>query len=377
MTDTETLAERPPPGSAVGDLITLAGDTTADAVRPGDGPDPLAALRAEATAAIKADALSVQRAAREVGVGGSTLSAWLNGTYSGDDDAVGAKVGAWLDARRARAATRAAMPRDPGFVPTPSARAFLGVLDHAQHTPDLALVSGGAGVGKTTAAREYARTNPNVFLLTAQPAMRDAGPRMVLDELAEALGVREARSSQKIVRALVARLRDTRALVVIDEAQNLSTRALDQVRSVHDLAEVGVALVGNEEVHGRLEGTARTPDYAQLFSRVGMRISRPASRSEDVEALLDAWGVAREGDVRPVLRDVARECGALRGAVKTLRLAHRMLGADEGATALTGRHVRLAWRKLSSSPKAAATAPAPAAAPAAAVAASAGGRADG
>src|ERR1035437_1267786 len=49
----------------------------------------------------------------------------------------------------------------------------------------------------------------------------------------------------------------TGGLLVIDEAQHLSVAALDQIRSIHDATDLGIALVGNQQVYARLTGGNR------------------------------------------------------------------------------------------------------------------------
>lgn len=62
---------------------------------------------------------------------------------------------------------------------------------------------------------------------------------------------------QKRSRATSSRLKGTQGLLIVDEAQHLSAGAIDQLRAVHDRAEVGLALLGNEEVWSRIDGGGR------------------------------------------------------------------------------------------------------------------------
>jgi DNA transposition AAA+ family ATPase len=278
--------------------------------------------------------------AQETGIAYGTFSSWIGGTYAGNTSRIAAAGQRWIDAQATKSQTRAAMPKAPEFVETPTARAIISVLEFAQFTPDLVMIAGGAGVGKTTAVERHLATNPNVFVLTGEPCF--STPRMLLDCLKDVLGLTEKYSSQTVSRAIVRRLQGTGGLVVVDEAQHLSSQSLDQMRTIHDLAKVGVALVGNETVYTRLEGHARQAQFAQLFSRVGMRISRTKPQQADIAKLIDAWGV--EGaDERRLLTDIARRPGALRGMTKALRMAH-MLAAGAPVTA---EIIRRAWEQIS------------------------------
>ena len=284
---------------------------------------------------------STASVARLVGVGESTLAAWMAGKYSGRSEDVAAKVKTWLDARPAQARTQATMRTATAFAQTPTADAFLAALEHAQFVPDLVVIAGGAGVGKTTCCRQYERTHRNVWVLTGEPAL--ATGFAMLERLCGTLGVLEyspAGRSREITR----RLAGSGGLLIIDEAQHLSTAAIEQLRSFHDVAGVGLALVGNEAVYSRIDGGGRRAEFAQLFSRVGMRVKRNRPLGRDIEVLLDSNEVEDDG-VRKLLRAIGSKPGALRGMIKTLRVARMMAQAAEEA--LAAEHVRAAWSRLS------------------------------
>ena len=103
-----------------------------------------------------------------------------------------------------------------------------------------------------------------------------------------------------------------------------------------------MALLGNESVYSRLEGTGRSSSLAQLYSRVGMRMTRGKPLPEDVTALITAWGIDDDA-AASVLRQIAAKPGALRGLTKTLRLAALTGG-------LSSTHIRAAWSQLGNTP---------------------------
>lgn len=300
------------------------------------------ALRAQVTTVREQRGCPTAEIAREIGIPNSTFSAWLAGTYKGRVRTQDDLVERWLrnldNAKRTAATLRDA----PSFVATPAAEKFFDAFAYAQHAPDLVVVWGGAGVGKTTAIGAYRARTPNVWVLTGEPCI--STPRMALDEVAELLGLTEGRSTHRISRGIVQRMRGTRGLLIVDEAQHLNTATLDQLRTLHDLANVGVVLVGNEKVQNRIEGGARTSEFAQLFSRVGMRVPQPKAQKGDVDALLDAWGIAGVG-TRKLLMTIAGKAGALRVMTKTIRIAD--MQAREAGEELDVKHVKMAWQHLS------------------------------
>ncbi len=279
--------------------------------------------------------------AAESGVPMGTISAWAGGTYQGEGSPIAEKAERYLASTEKREAVRAIAP-DLGFVLTPSAQDFMALLNRAQHMPDISVLTGAPGVGKTRAACEYKRRNPNVFKIVAEPSLSTIPA--LLGSIAHELRVTEVGRQDRIARLIKQRLIGTRALIIVDEAQHLTTEMLDQLRAFHDQAEIGIALVGNSAVIGRLEGGRRSQEYAQLYSRVGMRLNRREAKKADVDALLDAWGVEEKG-VRLALRAVAKQGGALRSCNKAFLLA-QMIAANEGR-ALSAEDVQLAYGQIS------------------------------
>lgn len=318
---------------------------------PSDPPDPT--WTPEAIDAVRADVkriaaerrMSISLVAREAGVAGGTFSMWLSNTYTGRNDRIAEQAKRWIASLADRDAAKAVAPDAPTFQMTPTAEAMFALFSHAQHMPDLVVIAAGAGCGKTSSACAYTRRHPNVFKVVAEPCAN--GPRAVLEDLARACGImdRSGTALHRASRILADRLRGTGALIMVDEAQHLTTVAIDQLRTIHDKAEVGVALVGNETVLSRIEGAGRTAEFAQLFSRVGMRLKRARPQRGDIDVLLDAWNVD-EADQRKLLHLIARKPGALRGMTKALRVAHILASNDRRS--LTADDIRQAWERLSS-----------------------------
>ena len=290
--------------------------------------------------ALGARRLSVALAAKEIDIGYSTLSSWLAVKYNGDNAAVADKVRTWLRHQEDLARHRAALPTLPDFVNTPTAGSILAILMHAQTVPDIVLVTGGAGIGKTTACAEYRRRHPNVWMHTAEPA--GSSVHAMIEGICDAMGVREnaaSRRSPEIVR----RATGSGGLLIIDEAKHLGSAALDQLRTFHDKAQIGIAVSGNSEVFARIDGDGRRGLFAQFRSRVGMRISRANPLGADVEAILSAANVYGDPE-RRLLRVVANKPGALRGVAKTLRVAHILAAAD--GTDISEAHIKAAAERL-------------------------------
>ena len=299
------------------------------------------ATREECRAAISDLGLTQALAAREIGISDSALSQWLAGKYGGDRDAVAERIRAWLKACAERASMSASLPEPPGWIETPSAVRIDAALTYAQMAGDVALVYGGAGMGKTMTARRYAARRPNAWVATMTPAAHALGP--CLDRVSEACGLRgRGGRAAKLESSLRDRVEGTRGLLVVDEAQHLGLRALEALRGLHDATGGGLALVGNETIYTRVAGGRRAAEFAQLHSRVGKRVRLAAPDRKDISLLLDAWRPAVTQEARKIASEAARRPGALRGMTKVLRLAALISrGAEIG-----GPHIEEAWAEL-------------------------------
>lgn len=303
--------------------------------------EEMADIRAAVRAIMEAERLSQADVARDSGVKYGTFTGWLGGSYAGNNDRVAGAVQIWLSAREEKKRASAHVPKVPGFQMTPSAEAFLDTLRFAQIMPEISVIAGGAGIGKTTAIGHYARTTPNVWVATMDPSRANINPMLV--ELCEVMDVVE-KSPTRLVRAIGDKIEGSGGLIVVDEAQHLAPVSLDQLRSIYDRYQVGIALIGNETVYSRLEGEGRKANFAQLFSRIGVRVTQARPKAADMCTLIKAWDVTDADEIK-LLKAIARKPGALRGMTKCLQLAS-MLAAGAGEKR-TIKHMKAAWDRLS------------------------------
>ena len=290
-------------------------------------------LRTRVRAQMESDELSLNAAANQSGVSYSTLSAWMNGKYAGNNEKVDEKVSRWLENCRTSTKVRRSMPKEPGFIETPTAQIWMSVFEYSQSGPDVGLITGDAGLGKTLAAENYRNANPNVWLMTADSSMRS--PTAILRKLTRLVDANEQRGPG-MMDSILERVVGTRGLIIVDEAQNLQTESIDLLRKIYDEARIGLVFMGNVPLKARIEGMGRQASHAQIFSRIGMRKNRDKPQVKDVMPLLDAWEIT--GSVlRKTCRWIAMQPGHLRTLNKTLPSSSFLCRVGRGGKWLVSR----------------------------------------
>lgn len=287
--------------------------------------------------------LSWSELGQQSGIPSGTLSQFGAATYAGNNDRVAAEVARFRQKVAAQAELALEAPEIPDWFDTPTAARTTALLSWAQRGR-ITVVAMGPGTGKTKAARHYRDLMSNVWLITMAPST--AGVNNMQIETLAAMGERDARGTPQSLSARIrARVKGTGGLMIFDEAQHLSEKSIEEIRSWHDATGIGIALLGNEEVIARLEGGSRRAAFAQLYSRVGMRHIQAVPMAADADALAGAWGVTDAQQVQ-FIQTISQRPGGLRGCTMTMELA-TMIAAGEGRP-LSIAHLRDAWGQLAS-----------------------------
>ncbi|OOF88035.1 DNA transposition protein [Rodentibacter ratti] len=268
---------------------------------------------------IKEEKLLQSNVAKELGYTAAVLSAYLKGTYTGDNKAVEKAIENWLKTQEKKVRV---FVEAPHFIEIPTAKKVFSALDMAKILPTMVTVYGASGVGKTKACQEYAKNNQNVWMITASPAR--ATLSSILFELALALGINDApRRKDRLSRMITKKIKGTQGLVIVDESDHLPYDALEELRIIQEEAEVGFALIGNDKVYTRIQGGVnQAHEYARLWSRIGNNCGVKASTKGDIKAIAQAWGLdITDKDLMTVLYDIGGKAGGLRALTQYLRLA--------------------------------------------------------
>lgn len=274
------------------------------------------------------------------GIPHGTLSNLLGAKgYAGDRKRYADKIAAYRQTVTAQADVALDLPEKPGYFETPTSLAITQYLQWAQRGR-LVLIVTGAGLGKTQTAKRFVDTNHASFMATMTASTSGIMPMQ--QRVLRALGEKQPVGSPAGLSEMICdKVRERKhATIIIDEAQHLSIKALEEIRSWHDDTGVGIALMGNERVQQSIYGIARAADFAQIFSRIGLKLTRPRAVDGDAEALAAAWGITDKAMVAFVA-EMASKPGALRGATFAIEVAH-MLAVAQG-TKVNLQHLKTAW----------------------------------
>lgn len=276
--------------------------------------------------------------AKQSDVSPTALSQFMNDSYSGDNQKIADKLTVWLDNKKKANNLKTA----PSFVETPTSKKIFNALDYAKIAGCFVVVYGNSGVGKTNAITEYAK-QPNTWLITVRPS--SAKLLECLHDIACALDIDYApKRLGTLSSAICKKMRETKGLLIIDEADHLPYDALEEIRLIQEMTGVGVVLCGNHQIYSKLSGNgSRKTDFARLFSRIAKKVAILNTSAGDIDAIADAWGIngARE---RKLVHELGKKAGALRIIKTTLSLAAIL--ANSSNTSINETHINAAIRDL-------------------------------
>lgn len=268
---------------------------------------------------IKDKGFTQTQIAKECGFSGGALSSYFKGTYKGDNEKLEVALQSWLDGQTKKTATFVSAP---DFVDTPTAAKIFADFDFVKMFGKMGVVYGASGVGKTQAARQYTRANNNVWMITARPSICTINE--VLYEMALELGISDApKRAGKLSRMLKIKLAGTRGLMIIDEADHLPLKVLEELRILQEDSEVGFMLIGNDKVYTQMQGGFnQRHEFARLWSRNAKRQSVQKNSKKDIDAVAAAWGLElSDSKLMTALYSIGQGAGSLRALTNYLQLA--------------------------------------------------------
>ncbi|OOF43955.1 transcriptional regulator [Rodentibacter trehalosifermentans] len=232
----------------------------------------------ELKAFMKANKMNQKQIAQALAVSVGTVSLYLNGQYQGDVQRLDDKVAEYLS-RQDKKILNVRYNRQ--FVPTLLARKGMEAMEVAHTEGETVVIFGAAGLGKTQLLKEYVKNHSSAIFIETDPSYTT---KVLLRKIAEGCGVATQGSNNDVFEKIIEKLEGSERLLVIDEAELLSTRSLEFVRRLQDKTQIGVVLAGMPRLLVNLSG--KNGELAQLHSRVTNRLDLGNALPEKDLALL-------------------------------------------------------------------------------------------
>ncbi|MFZ5747669.1 MAG: AAA family ATPase [Pseudomonadota bacterium] len=288
-----------------------------------------------------ATGMSWSEMASKTGIPAGTLSQFGAGSYAGDNLRIAQAVYRYRQLLISQAAIAVDIPDRPPFFETSTTRRIITMLSIAQRGR-MVVIAGAPGTSKTETAIHYRESVSNVWIATMKPSSSGINPMQ--QRVLAALGQPDAKGTpQALTTQIEAALLKSVGLLIIDEAQHLSEKSLEEIRSWHDATGIGIALVGNEEVLTRLTLGSKRDAFARLASRIAQRLIFRGPSEQDALALADAWDLEGAAE-RAFVVDKSKRPGGLRTCTMLMEIAAMLAAADKSQVRV--EHLRDAWADL-------------------------------
>lgn len=221
---------------------------------------------------------SASNLAQKLNMSQATLSSIRRGKYTGSLDVKFNDIKDYLELRE----EKATIYINDSYIPTYTSQKIYEHIRTAHIQGGCVMITGDAGIGKTETIKEYKRKNPNRTIVI-EPIHLNTGELDMLELLADEIGIdvtgtKPSRLYKKILNELYSGL-----IIIVDEVQKLSFRAVDTLRSYSDVFKskgesLGIAFIGNDVFRQQFYGK-RGIGKEQVWNRC---IERPKFESKNI-----------------------------------------------------------------------------------------------
>ena len=236
-------------------------------------------VREELEIFLESQGLSQAALGRALGISSASISTFRKGEYKGNNKELGRKIKLYLD-DYANKNKRGTKKENVQVYESHDKQMADFVMNEAVRDKEIAIIVGCAGSGKSTIAKDYARIHPNVILIEAT---LHSTARVILDELCERLHISGGRNLHEKVIWIAKELKRRDVVILIDEAEHLSVRALEDLRRIWDFSSCPLILFGTEILLKNLIG--KNGELRQLYSRIGGKWNMKGLSQEECGAL--------------------------------------------------------------------------------------------
>jgi len=259
--------------------------------------------------------LSYAKFADKIGYSKTAIARFIKGSYEGEE--LDKKVKDFLEEYNRDKGLRW------GFIETRTVKMINEVCNLSYGNADMGVIYGNAGFGKTTALQRYATQNGD-FAAYLKCYITSSG-RILMIAIKKALGLSDTgyKNSHQLMEEVIDFLCAQHRLLIIDEADLLSVRALEMLRAIFDDSQCGMVLCGLPRLLMNLTvGPQAKDNLAQLYSRVGIQVQIPNISYEKLQKILHSYKITEQKIVDVFFKKV--KSGGMRKLAKILMRSLRL-----------------------------------------------------
>lgn len=265
--------------------------------------------------------LSQNAVGQLIGVSGATLSQIKNGNYNADPQKIFKTLENYFEVKEKAKLTYSEL----NYAPTSISEQICDIIAICHAKGGLSIVTGEAGIGKTKAISKYVADHPtNSFTITMNPCF--TGVKTLLSIIAEKIGCECSHSIAQLYNSIKNKLSDG-MILIIDEAQHMTLKDIDVVRSFSDyFASInqtfGICFIGNPETVYKMG--AKKAGFSQITNRAKQAkiYSTLDVQRSDIEKLFPILADKNMNAEIDFLYHIAQTPQALRGAVNLFSNAY-------------------------------------------------------
>ncbi len=265
---------------------------------------------------MKRTGLTQAQIARSLGKSAGQMSQYLGGYYKGNIENLEKDLKNFMDSYNKKDEQKS---EDFKIVETVNLKTTHFICDEAIIGNEMAVIVGDAGSGKTEALKAYLERNPASIFIESVPGMQF---RAVLKNLAKKVGITTgSKNPEEIIREIAKDLKNRETVLIIDEAENLTTKMLEAIRRIWDFSKVPTVLVGTPALLNNLKG--RNGELLQLYSRISGKYEFMALNDEDWNTLFGEFAE----DIKKTTKHLRRAVSVYKKAIRFARLNNEELNA--------------------------------------------------
>lgn len=250
---------------------------------------------------LKVQNISQAALGRAIGVSSASISTFRKGEYKGNNKELGRKIKLYLDNY---AKKKSKDIKEVAIFESKDKQMADFIINEAVRDKEIAIITGVAGSGKSTIAKDYSRLHPNAILIEAT---LHSTARVILDELCERTHISGGRNLHEKVILIAKELKRRDVVILIDEAEHLSVKALEDLRRIWDFSSCPLILFGTEILLKNLIG--KNGELRQLYSRIGGKWHlKGLSEAETNEVFIKGIHAYTKGNFRSSVKLYKRAC---------------------------------------------------------------------